>query len=65
MLVRCGRRRGRVAALSPGPTRASSPGTAVNHQFFSGAARAGKMTEFEGAPQFGKYGLAPDLKDRQ
>jgi hypothetical protein len=37
----------------------------VNLRFFLGAARAGKMTEFEGAPQFEKYGLAPNLKDRQ
>ena len=37
----------------------------VNLRIFLGAARAGKMAEFEGAPQFGKYGLAPNLRDRQ
>ena len=45
----------------PEPLSAGS----VNLRIFSGAARAGKMTEYEGAPQFGKYGLAPNLKDRQ
>ena len=37
----------------------------VKHKNFSGAPRAGKMVEFEGAPQVGEYGLAPNLKDSQ
>ena len=37
----------------------------LTNTFATNPARAGKMTEFEGAPQFEKYGLAPNLKDRQ
>ena len=37
----------------------------VKHKIFSGAPRAGKMVEFEGAPQVGEYGLAPNIKDSQ
>ena len=53
--------------LSQGGSESLGDGMSVSvkPKSFSGAPRAGKMVEFEGAPQVGEYGLAPNIKDSQ